>query len=252
MRLFLTSIAAIALSGCATADMAPRTYVAADYSAALADPARPAEQRESDAARKPAELLAFARIDRGERVGDFIMGGGYLTRILAAAVGPQGHVYAFQPEEFIGFRPQYGTDRQTVAEAYANVSAIAGPAGDPDFPSGLDTVITVQNAHDLYLEAMPEGTATRAMSAIFGSLKPGGTLVIVDHSARAGTGISAANTLHRIDKAALVALARSAGFVLEGESDLFANAADPRTANVFDGSIRGNTDQFALRFRKPG
>ena len=73
---------------------------AAHYAAALADPARPAAERERDAARKPGELLAFAQIAKGEKVGDYIMGGGYLTRILAAAVGPKGQVYAFQPAEF--------------------------------------------------------------------------------------------------------------------------------------------------------
>jgi predicted methyltransferase len=64
----------------------------------------------------PAEILAFAQIDPGEKVGDFIMGGGYWTRILSNAVGPQGKVYAFQPDEFIAFRPAYG-DEQNAAVA---------------------------------------------------------------------------------------------------------------------------------------
>lgn len=226
--------------------------VAPDYTAVLADPARPAADRERDAARKPAELLAFAEIAPGEQVGDFVMGGGYVTRLLAAAVGPSGKVHAFQPAEFIAFRKQYGDDQAAVDAAYANVDAVAGPFAAPAFAAPLDTIITVQNFHDLYLKPFPEGTGDKASAALFAALKPGGTLVIVDHSAADGTGTGAADSLHRIDKAAVIAALTKAGFKLEAESDLYRLADDPRTTNVFDPAIRGKTDQFALRFRKPG
>ncbi|WP_428628748.1 class I SAM-dependent methyltransferase [Sphingopyxis sp.] len=241
------------LAGCAPAAMdraaAPAT---ADYAAALADPARPAADRERDAARKPAELLAFAQIAPGEKVGDYVMGGGYVTHLLAAAVGPKGHVYAFQPAEFIAFKAQYGTDQAAVDAAYANVDAVAGPFAAPAFAEPLDTIITVQNFHDLYLKPFPEGTGAKGSAALFAALKPGGTLIIVDHSAADGTGTTLADSLHRIDKAAVVEILTKAGFKLEAESDLYKHADDPRTANVFDPAIRGKTDQFALRFRKPG
>ena len=225
---------------------------APDYAAALADPARPAADRERDAARKPAELLAFAQITSGEQVGDFVMGGGYVTRLLAAAVGPSGKVYGFQPAEFIAFKKQYGDDQAAVDAAYVNVDAVAGPFAAPAFPEPLDTIITVQNFHDLYLKPFPEGTGDKASAALFAALKPGGTLVIVDHSAADGTGTTQADSLHRIDKAAVIAALTRAGFKLEAESDLYRLADDPRTTNVFDPAIRGKTDQFALRFRKPG
>ena len=224
---------------------------AAHYAAALADPARPATDKARDAARQPAQLLSFAQIDKGEKVGDFVIGGGYLTRILAAAVGPKGRVYAFQPAEFIAFRAQYGTDQKTVDEAYANIDAVAGPFAAPAFPVPLDTIVTVQNFHDLYLKPFPTDTGAKASAALFAALKPGGTLVVVDHSAKAGTGTSMADSLHRIDQAAVVAALTRAGFKLEATSALYALPADPRTTNVFDPSIRGKTDQFALRFRKP-
>lgn len=224
----------------------------ADYAAALADPARPAADRDRDAARKPADLLAFAGIAQGEMVGDFVMGGGYLTRILAGAVGPTGHVYAFQPAEFIAFRKQYGDDQATVDAAYANVDAVGGAFAAPAFPVPLDTIITVQNFHDLYLKPFPEGTGAKASAALFAALKPGGTLVVVDHSAADGSGTSLSDSLHRIDKAAVVAALTAAGFRLEAESNLYKRPDDPRTANVFDPAIRGKTDQFTLRFRKPG
>ncbi|HET6524597.1 methyltransferase [Sphingopyxis sp.] len=232
--------------------LAAKETSAASYKTALADPARPAADRERDAARKPADLLAFAQIAPGEKVGDFVMGGGYVTRLLAAAVGPTGKVYAFQPAEFIAFKKQYGDDQAAVDAAYPNVDAVAGPFAAPAFTTPLDTIITVQNFHDLYLKPFPEGTSDKASAALFAALKPGGTLVVVDHSAADGSGTTLSDSLHRIDKAAVVAALTKAGFKLEAESDLYKRADDPRTANVFDKEIRGKTDQFALRFRKPG
>jgi predicted methyltransferase len=225
---------------------------ASDYAAALADPQRPAAERERDAVRKPAELLAFAQVEPGEKVGDYIMGGGYWTRILSNLVGPQGKVYAFQPDEFIAFRAAYGAEQDAAVAGRANVVPLRGPVAEPPFPEPLDTLITVQNLHDLYLDAMPAGTATRAITALYGALKPGGTLLVVDHNAAAGSGTTAANTLHRIDKQAAIDALTTAGFVLEAESDLYARPDDPRTANVFTPEIRGKTDQFVIRFRKPG
>jgi predicted methyltransferase len=221
------------------------------FTAAVADPARPAADRANDATRLPAQLLAFAQVSRGHTVGDFVMGGGYVTRLLSAAVGPEGHVYAFQPAEFVAKFPKYGEDQKILDAAYPNVDAVAGPFAAPAFPVPLDTIITIQNFHDLYLKPFPANTAARASAALFAALKPGGTLVVVDHSARAGSGATLADSLHRIEKPTVVAALAAAGFTLEAESPMYAHPTDPHTANVFDESIRGRTDQFALRFRKP-
>lgn len=236
----------------AAAPVAAKQASAPSYKAALADPARPAADRERDAARKPADLLAFAQIKPGQKVGDYVMGGGYVTRLLAAAVGPTGKVFAFQPAEFIKFKAQYGTDQAAVDDAYANVDAVAGPFAAPAFPEPLDVIITVQNFHDLYLKPFPEGTGDKASAALFAALKPGGALIVVDHSAAKGSGTTLSDSLHRIDKDAVVAALTKAGFKLEAESKLYCRPADPRTTNVFDPAIRGKTDQFTLRFRKPG
>ena len=249
IRSLALSLLVVAATGPLAAQTTPPATI--DYSAALSDPARPAADRERDAARKPADLLAFAQIAPGEQVGDFVMGGGYVTRLLAAAVGPAGRVYAFQPAEFIAFKKQYADDQAAVDAAYANVDAVAGPFAAPAFPVPLDTIITVQNFHDLYLKPFPAGTGDKASAALFAALKPGGTLVVVDHSAAKGSGTTLSDSLHRIDKAAVVAALTKAGFKLEAESDLYARPDDPRTANVFAPAIRGKTDQFALRFRKP-
>jgi predicted methyltransferase len=236
-----------ALAGCATTP----ALTPASYTAALADPARPEADRARDAVRKPAELLAFAGIKPGMAVGDFVMGGGYFTRVLAAAVGPSGHVYAFQPAEFIAFRKQYGDDQAAVDAAYTNVDAVKGPFAAAAWPVKLDAIITVQNFHDLYLKPFPADTGAKASASLFAALKPGGMLVVVDHSAVAGSGTSAADSLHRMERQAAIDALVAAGFKLEASSDLYARPADPHTQSVFDPAIRGQTDQFTLRFRKP-
>jgi len=250
----LTAMAVMSLSsmGCMglMATPTPAAPTAAEYAEALAAPIRPADDRARDAARHTAETLAFAGVQPGQKIADMIIGGGYFTRVFSAAVGPRGRVIAWQPAEFIAFQASYG-DSLAAADALANVDAIRSPIAAPDFPAGLDLVFTAQNYHDLHLSMAPADTAVRVNAAVFEALKPGGLYVIIDHHAVAGSPLTAANTVHRIDIEAVKREVLAAGFVLDGESDLLANAADPRTANVFDGAIRGRTSQFMLRFRKP-
>lgn len=251
-RLFLLiALVPLALAACApVADQSPR-LAPADYFEALADTRRPAVDRDRDPDRMPAEVLSFAQIAPGEVVGDYLLGGGYFTRLLAAAVAPEGKVYAFQADEFVSFRPEYAAEQDTVVADYDNVFAVRSPVAAPAFPEPLDTLITVQNFHDLYIPQMPEGTGARAVRAFFSALKPGGTLVVIDHSAPDGSGTSTTDATHRIGKRFVIDTLTAAGFELEEEGDFYARPEDPRTANVFDPSTRGKTDQFALRFRKP-
>lgn len=202
-------------------------------------------------ARKPAEVLAFAGVKPDQVVVDYIMGGGYLTRILAAAVGPKGKVYAFQPAEFISFRAEYGTEQDIAAAAYKNIVPLRPSIGALQVPEPVDLIITVQNYHDLHLSMAPKGTADFVNKGLFAMLKPGGTLVVIDHVAATGSGADVANSLHRIEPSYARAEIEKAGFVFDGESKLWRNSTDPLTASVFDASMRGKTDQFAYRFRKP-
>jgi len=255
----MAALAATMLAGCSNAEPeAPEAeYTARQYMQSINDIAR-LDDKSSDEARKPGELLAFAQIDKGEAVGDYVMGGGYVTRLLATAVGANGKVYAFQPSEFIAFRPEYADEQDAAIAPYTddegnpvNVFPLRAPIAEPGWPEQLDTIITVMNLHDLFISQMPEGTAQTAIAGLYDALKPGGVLVVVDHLAAEGGGMEAADSLHRMDTQMAKDALTAAGFVLEEESDLYSQPDDPRDANVFDEAIMGKTDKFAWRLRKP-
>ena len=226
----------------------PAPYIAA----ALADPGRPAADVERDAARRAAEILAFTGVEPGDHVADLVIGGGYFTRLFSVAVGPDGRVTAWQPGEFVSFQASYGQQLRDVDAAYAKVAGMESPFAELDLPANsLDLVFTAQNYHDFHLQPFPADTAARVNAEVFEALRPGGAYVVIDHYAADGSGWGPADSLHRDDRAELIAELEAAGFVLEAESDLQRYPDDPRTANVFDESIRGRTDQFVLRFVKP-
>jgi predicted methyltransferase len=188
----------------------------------------------------------------GQKVADFMMGGGYFTRILSPAVGPTGKVYAYQSSEFIKFRAAYGSEQSSVVADYKNVVPLTAPVAAAGLPEGLDLVLTVQNYHDLHLKAFPAETADTVNREIFKALKPGGIYLVVDHAAAPGSPLTVADTQHRIDEAIVKTEVEAAGFKLVTADDkLLGNPADPHDKGVFDPSIRGHTDQFILKFRKP-
>ncbi|HEV7385526.1 MAG TPA: methyltransferase [Phenylobacterium sp.] len=246
-NLWVSVLAAAAIAGAGVAMAA----VPANLTAALGDTKRPPADSSRDMARKPAELLALGEVKPGQKVADFMMGGGYFTRVLSPAVGEKGKVYAYQSSEFIKFRAAYGTEQSSVAADYKNVVPLTAPLSAVGLPDGLDLVLTVQNYHDLHLKAFPPGAADSVNQQVFKALKPGGLYLIVDHAAAAGAPLTVADTQHRIDEAIVKKEVVAAGFKLVGEDKMLANPADPHDKLVFDPSIRGKTDQFVLKFKKP-
>jgi predicted methyltransferase len=216
---------------------------------AVADSHRPAADTARDAARHPAEMLEFAKIDHGKKVVDFITGKGYFTRLFAIAVKPGGSVIAVVPKQVADRDPETVAAMNAIAAApaYGNITIVAGLL-DPAV-QGADVLWTAQNYHDLH-NAPPEMVGG-VNKAVFAALKPGGYYVIVDHAAGAGAPADVTKTLHRIDPAVVKAEVVAAGFVFDGESKALVNPADDHTKAVFDPAIRGKTDQFAYRFRKP-
>jgi len=236
----------------AAALSAPSAWAQSGYeaqvAAAVGDASRPAADTARDASRKPATMIVFASMKPGDTVLELLPGGGYFTRIFAKMVGPSGHLYAAVPD------PK-GPDAEPAAAAIAAEPGYGNVTVIPIAPLGtlppLDIIWTSWNYHDLHLTRVHADMAV-VDKGWFAMLKPGGVVVIVDHVALAGSPpVATADALHRIDPAVVKAEMTAAGFVFDGESDVLANPADPHTALIFDPSIRGKTDQFAFRFKKP-
>lgn len=221
--------------------------------AAVADPARPADDRKDDERRKPATALEFMRIAPGMTVFEIEAGPGWYTELLSHAVGPSGAVIMQNPESFRAFVGEQ-IDARLKDGRLANVRASASNFDALDAAdASVDVATWVQGPHELYFtpsEGVSLGDPAKSYAEVYRILKPGGAFVVIDHSAVAGAPETTGNELHRIDRAIVVAMAEAAGFSLEAESDFLANPADDRTLTVFDPSIRGHTDQFVLRFRK--
>jgi predicted methyltransferase len=236
--------------------VATPTIVAAanPYVAAIADPGRPAEDTARDADRKPADMLAFAKVKPGETVIDYIPSKGYFTRLFSAAVGPKGTVYAVTPQLMLDLLAKMNRPLPpsvTTEPGRGNVHDVKAANGSLGVPDGsVDVFWTSQNYHDVHIFGGADQVAA-LNKAVFAVLKPGGIYVVLDHAAKPGIDDATMKQLHRIDEAAVKNEVLAAGFKLDGESKVLANPADPHTANVFDPSIRGHTDQFILRFRKP-
>jgi predicted methyltransferase len=229
--------------------------------AAVADASRPAKDVEKDASRKPAEMIAFAKIKPGDKVVDVWTGSGYWARLFSKVVGPKGHVFAYVPAEIAGFKskPLDVAKAMAAEPGLSNVEAFSDPADSPapaEFKNSQDVVWIFENYHDLHDDFMKKADGKLLdvdayNRAVFDILKPGGYYVIVDHAAPAGSGLAHTNDTHRIDPVTLRAEVEKAGFKFDGESKALANPADPHDKGVFDASIRGATDRFAYRFVKP-
>ena len=205
----------------------------------------------TDPAMKRAEVLAFIGVKPGDKVVDLMAG--RFVRALSQAVGPKGKVYAVEPDELVKAHPEVVTIMKGLSAMpdYANVVLITAPIAAPGLPKGVDAVFFRQDYHDLHDKFMGPADVAAFNRAVFAALKPGGVYVVLDHAAAAGSGLAATETLHRIDPATVKAEVTAAGFVFAGESTVLANPADDHTKKVFDPSLRGQTDQFLYRFRKP-
>ncbi|GAC1304673.1 MAG: class I SAM-dependent methyltransferase [Steroidobacteraceae bacterium] len=233
----------------------PVPAMAADpIAAAIADAHRPEADTQRDASRKPAELLNFAGIRPGDRIAELLPGGGYYTRLFSKIVGSGGRVYALVPAPLPNApadAPDFAARVKGLAADpnYANVSVITEPFSALKVAEPVDLIWTSQNYHDLH--NFPGLDLAVFNQMVFEALKPGGIYLIVDHAAEKGSGTRDVGTLHRIDPEVVKKEVLAAGFVLVGASDVLRRAGDAYAVKVFDPSVRGKTDQFVLKFRKP-
>lgn len=214
---------------------------------------RLARDTATDARRHGPEIAAFAELKAGDKVIDLIPGGGYWTRTFARIVRPGGHVYGIWPAPYAN---EAATDVRnytalTQDAGFANVSASTQPATELKAAEPVDLVFTSQNYHDYPDKFMGPVDPAVLNKAAFAALKPGGVYLIIDHAAAAGSELRDTDTLHRIDPAIVRKQVEAAGFQFVGESKLLAKPGDDHTKAVFDKTVRGKTDQFIYKFRKP-
>jgi predicted methyltransferase len=250
--LFVGCVVALMIAGCASSGGGTKNaWTTAELTAALSSPTRPQADRDRDADRKPAELMTFFGVERGMTALDLIASGGYMTDVLASAVGPTGKVYAQNPPAFLKFNNGAYDKALTTRLAGNRLPQVARldadlPAAAIVPPGSVDVAITALNLHDLYNR--DKAAADKFLKDVFSMLKPGGVLGVIDHAGVAG---GDNQKLHRMQKSDAIAAAKAAGFTLEAESNLLAHANDDHTKGPFDPALRGKTDQFVLKLRRP-
>ncbi len=220
----------------------------ADIARAVAEPARPAEERTTDASRRPAETLAFAGVKPGMTVLEFYPGSGYYTRLLSALVGPTGRVHAVDKT---GWHPEKATAQKMDAPGLDNVELEVRPLGAFTAPKPVDLAWVTQNYHDLLIRKYGEVDTREFDRRVFAAVKPGGAFLVIDHQANPGATVDDITRLHRIEKSRVIAEVTAAGFRLEREGRFLAQPGDDHTLSIFDKAIQGKTDQYALLFIKP-
>jgi predicted methyltransferase len=221
---------------------------AADYAAIVAAPDRSDADRQTDKRRNPERLLAFTGVRPGMRVLDMGAGAGYSTELMARAVGPAGVVYAQDSAAVIERLVKDRFDVRAEGPAMRNVVRLVRDYDDPVPPEvrDLDLVSYFFFYHDT---AYMEVDRARMDRRLFEALKPGGILVVADHSARPGDGVAVAKTLHRIEESVVRRELEAAGFRLVAEGDFLRHPEDPRDAIVFRPAVP--VDEFVLKFEKP-
>ncbi len=206
------------------------------------------KDRAQDSTRKPSGFLSFAGIGPGDTVVEINAGSGYLARLVSSVVGGGGQVYAtnadFVLALFDGINDRLGASVENVG----NIEVSTQQDARLQLPSKVDTAILSNIYHDLHWQQIDVASLNQE---IFAAVKPGGYLIVSDHSASSGRGDQDVARIHRIDRELVINEIEAAGFELVDSTDFLANPADDRQSHVIDHSIRGKTDRFLLKFKRP-
>jgi predicted methyltransferase len=220
--------------------------------AAVAAKDRPADAVAQDASRKPVQILKFMGLKPGMKAFDLLTGTGYYAEIMGRAVGPKGSVVAYSPANY---NPEpIKAAFATLTPRVPNAKLVTSPA-DAFVPNIYDFTMIHLNYHDFYFESekfnIPRTDPDVVLKTLFAAMKPGGIVAVIDHVGPAGDTRAIVDKVHRIDPETVKADFKRAGFVLEGSTAILRVPADDHSKNVFDPAIRGKTDRFAFKFRKP-
>lgn len=231
------------------------TLSASVYGDAVAREARSDQDRDRDAGRKPADVLEFFGIEPGMHVLDMFSGGGYYSELLSYVVGAEGSVTAHSNEAYAQFVGDEASDRYA-GNRLPNVSILMAENNELELPEArFDAVMLILSYHDIYFvnaqNGWPRIDGPKLLAELYKGMKPGAVLGVVDHFAAAGSPRETGGTLHRIDPAIVVEELQTAGFVLDAKSDVLRNMEDDYSLSMSDPSVRGKTDRFVMRFRKP-
>ena len=253
MRLLNIVAAALAISiATGPSIAAPKTP---NIAAAVAAANRTPDNVKLDAGRKPAQVLSYLGLKQGMHVLDLFGANAYWAEIEAPVVGPKGHVTVWQPTQFYGARGK--AYMEGFVAKHPNVTIVASPFEAPDLPKNYaDFVILNDNYHDTYWQnekfGIPRMDPNAFLKAVYAAMKPGAVIGVIDHVASPNNDVRATvEKYHRIDPNVVKADFRRAGFVLVGSSNVLRNPADTHTTEVHDASIKGKTDRFIFKFRKP-
>jgi predicted methyltransferase len=243
---FLLAVLAMCLRPAYAADISP------SIAAAIADGVRPEADKRRDPFTKPADLLILSEVSPGGKIGDFMPGGDYFTRLFAKAVGEKGRVYAIVSEEMLRAQPASADGIKAIAADpnYSNVVLLVHPITTFKVPEKLDLVLTSDDWHALKSPVFGPADTEMMCRTVFSALKPGGLYVVIDSNAAKGAGIRDVEALGRIDPDIVKEEATKAGFELVSESNLLRNPTDDLALKV-QGIMQGEADLFVLKFRKP-
>lgn len=252
-----SAFASVALL-CAVALVSPNTQAADLYDAAVQHPGRSDKDLKRDQIDHPAEVLRLSGIKPGMRVADVLAGDGYYSELLSYVVGPKGHVLLLNNAAFDHWS-EGAYDKRLADNRLPNVQHGTVDLEHLDLPDhSLDAVLLIKVYHDLYWvdtdpkAIWPKMDPGAVLDQLARVLKPGGILLVEDHSAKAGTGSADAGRLHRIDEAYAVKDFEKHGFKLVGKSDVLRRPDDKRELVSYTPPGLGKTDRFVLVFHKTG
>ncbi|OYW26152.1 MAG: methyltransferase [Caulobacter sp. 12-67-6] len=237
-RGLLVAAAATGLLGCGqkAADDAPKPPAKAGVDtieAAVNGDWRSSADRARDMWRHPIESLKFWELKPGQTVVEFWPGAGWYTEILApflAATGGKLYAAGLQsdPGDLAAVEVVEAYRRKLTEKSriYGAVDITAfGPTSGPVAPAGsADLVLFLRNIHNW----MAAGIAEKAFRDALAALKPGGVLGVEEHRGEAGRVQDVLAADGYVQEDYVVQLAREAGFIVAGASEINANPKDSK------------------------